>query len=193
MRTLSPRGAPMGRSTLSQLPSIFQGEGVLSQFLSGLDDVMAPITTTLDCLHAYIDPSVTPADFLGWLGGWVGLTLAEQWPEDRRRLLVSRAAVIYANRGTLGGLREELELCTGGRVEVRDGAGVRTSRRPRDVASWPVARRPIGPVLVTVEVGDLEAVGEAAVRALVEEAVPAHVPFELELRVRGSTERGETS
>ncbi len=76
-----------------------------AQFLAGLDDVLAPVISALDCLHGYIDPAVAPVDFVGWLGEWVGLTLEEDWSDARRRRLVARASEMYAKRGTVAGLR----------------------------------------------------------------------------------------
>ena len=81
---------------MAMLPAIYQGEEFLGQFLAGLDDVLAPVIATLDCLHGYVDPAVAPPDFVEWLGEWVGLTLEEDWSDARRRRLVARASEMYA-------------------------------------------------------------------------------------------------
>jgi phage tail-like protein len=44
-----------------------------------LHEVLAPVVATIDCLGAYLDPALTPEDFLRWLGGWV--TRSERPPD----------------------------------------------------------------------------------------------------------------
>ena len=116
---------PITQPLIRRLPSIYQDGMFLEQFTAGLDDVLAPVIATLDCLDAYIDPPSRRADFVGWLGDWVGLRLDEDWTVERRRRLVAAAAVMFAARGTAHGLVDEIELYTGGASEVDDpGPGV---------------------------------------------------------------------
>jgi len=89
MRAAVP-GLPTAVPLSAMLPGIFQEDPFTVRFVSGFDDVLAPILSTLDCLPAYFDPSLAPEDFLGWLAGWVGLSLDENWPLERRRDLVAR-------------------------------------------------------------------------------------------------------
>ena len=42
---------------------------------TGLDQVLAPVFSTLDGLEAYVDPGTAPSDFLDWLASWVGIEL----------------------------------------------------------------------------------------------------------------------
>src|SRR4029078_7442547 len=49
------------------LPGIYQDDLFTQQFTGGLDDVLAPVFTTLDCLDTYVDPWLAPEDFLEWL------------------------------------------------------------------------------------------------------------------------------
>ena len=43
------------------------------------------------------------ADFLSWIGEWIGVTLGRQWPEALRRAYLKRAAALFHLRGTRGG------------------------------------------------------------------------------------------
>ena len=122
------------------LPAMLQEDPFLQRFTAGLDEVLAPFAATLDSLDRYVDPAVTPEDFLGWLAGWVGLDLDPRWPVDVRRSLLRSVAAVQDARGTTAGLRDEIALLTGCDVEVCDPGGVACSRRARRVAAVPRAR-----------------------------------------------------
>ncbi len=182
-------GLPVAQPIIDQLPAIYQTGLFLTEFTGGLDQVWAPTVTTLDCLHAYLDPSVAPPDFISWLGGWVGLTLDEDWSLERRRVLVSTATELFAKRGTAVGLREEIELYTGGSVSVDDPGAVWTSRFPTDSEQRTERRSTDRTVRVTVDVPDSATVNWPALQVLIRDAVPAHLPVEIELReVAAATE-----
>lgn len=175
-------GLPVNQPIIQQLPSIYQDGMFLRAFTSGLDEVLAPAVAVLDCLHSYIDPALAPADFVEWLGGWVGTTLDEDWPLDRRRQFIAHAASVYAARGTRHGLIDELELYTGGGVAVDDPGKVWTSSLPTDRAGREERHTADRTVRVTVDVPDGGAVNWPALQVMVRDAVPAHLPVEIELR-----------
>jgi phage tail-like protein len=159
------------------MPSIFQEDLVTTRFCAGLDKVMAPALATLDCLDAYVDPALTPEDFLEWIGGWVGATIIEGWPEERKRNAVATAAALHRCRGTVAGLREELVLYTGGEVEISETGGVAVARTPGGVAPGePVAR-----VYVRITVDDISSVQDGVVNAIVAASKPAHVEHQVEI------------
>ncbi|HVV18868.1 MAG TPA: phage tail protein I [Pseudonocardiaceae bacterium] len=151
----------------SLLPAVYQEDAVTMLLTAALDDVLAPVIATLDCLPAYLDPWLAPADFLDWLASWVGADLDENWPPERRRAIVATAVELYRIRGTVAGLRQHVELVTGGRVDVVDSGGVSWSTTPdtADVGDEPPS--------VTVRIGEPESV--AVVDALVAAAKPVHV------------------
>lgn len=159
------------------LPGVFQEDQFAVRFTAGLDDVLAPVFNTLDSLDAYVDPLVSPDDFLDWLAGWVGVVLDENWPVDRRRELIAHAVDLYRLRGTRDGLRAEVELLTGGTVEIRESGGVASSATPGGATTGD------GPPWLAVRVvvdGD-SVVSERAVDALVSAGKPAHVFHTLEV------------
>lgn len=173
---------PITRPIIRELPAIYQDGLFLQEFTGGLDEVLAPASSVLDCLHAYVDPAVAPADFVAWLGGWVGVTLQEDWALDRRRAFVARAAELFSRRGTIHGLRDEIELYSGGSAVVDDPGGVWTSSAPTDPSERVGRRSADRTVRVTVDVDDASTVNWPALQELIRDAIPAHLPVEIELR-----------
>ncbi len=174
-------GHGVTRPIVRQLPAIYQDHLFLEQFTAGLDDVTAPVHTVLDCLHAYLDPSVAPGDFVQWLGGWVGLHLDEDWPLDRRRRIVAQAVEMFAKRGTVAGLRHEIQLYTDGVATVDDPGGTYTSSVPGATFDHVTHDRD-RTVRVTVDVVDGVSVNWNGLQELIRAAIPAHLPVEVELR-----------
>ena len=159
------------------LPAVLQEDDLTTRLTAGLDAVLAPVISTLDCLHAYVDPHLAPADFVAWLAGWVGVVLDDDWPLDRRRATVAEAVALYRSRGTVAGLRAHLEVMTGGRVEVADTGGVTWTT---DLNAEPVV--PVPPSLHVRVVGpDRGASDPVALRDFVCAAKPAHVPHTVEV------------
>jgi phage tail-like protein len=176
------RGLPVAQTIVSQLPGIYQDGMFIREFTGGLDEVLAPVVATLDCLHAYVDPTVAPADFVTWLGGWVGVALDEDWPLDRRRRFVAAAADLYARRGTSNALADEVAIYSGGRATVGDPGGVFTSRAPTTANSRVARRQTDRTVRVIVDVPTGASINWAGLQELIRDAVPAHLPVEIELR-----------
>ena len=163
----------------SLLPAVLQEDPVLMRLTAALDEVLAPVIGTLDCLSAYVDPDLAPADFLEWLAGWVGIDLDENWPQARRRAVVGAAAELHRARGTLAGLRAHVEAVTGGSVDVVDSGGVAWSTKPGD--DLPGTASPT--VTVRVTVGDPASASVAALDALVAATKPVHVVHRVEVVV----------
>ncbi|WP_037599827.1 phage tail protein [Streptacidiphilus rugosus] len=161
----------------SLMPAVYQEDPFAMQWLAGLDDVLAPAISSLDCLEAYIDPRLAPMDFLEWLASWVGIIVDRNWPIDRVRIAVSRAVALYRTRGTPDGLRDYVEVLTGGRVEVLDNGGASWSSAPG--AELPGEDTPRLAIRVTLDNPD--GVSIPALNELVIAAKPAHVVHRLEV------------
>lgn len=156
------------------LPATFQDDDLALRFVSALDAVIAPIFATLDSVDAYFDADLTPADFLDWLAGWVGVALDDSWPLARKRVLVSEVVGLYGMRGTVSALRELLVFYAGGAPEIDDSGGVIWSPTPG--ADPP--GRPAPHLRVRVRGADVD---RSRIAALVQEHTPAHVPYDLEV------------
>jgi len=167
-----PSPYPMG----TLMPAVYQEDPFAMRWLEGLDDILAPVIATLDCLDAYVDPHLAPEDFLWWLAGWVGITLDENWPAERARAAVAQAVELYRIRGTVTGLRAYLETLTGGQVTIADSGGVAWSQTPG--ADLPGEDTPRLAVRVTTADTTLT---HDALEALVVAAKPAHVIHRLEI------------
>lgn len=154
------------------LPALYQEDSFALRLTGALDEVLAPIFSSLDSLHAYLDPALAPDDFLDWLAGWVGVTLDETWPIERRRRLVADATQLYRSRGTVAGLAAQIAIYTGGDVDVEDNGSAAWSAKAG--GTIPGSAAPSLQVRVTVD--DPNAVSLARLEAVVATAKPAHVP-----------------
>jgi len=160
-----------------QLPGLYAGDEFAGRFLAGLDAVLAPVLATLDCLPAYIDPRLAPADFLRWLAGWVAANIDPDWPVARQREAVGRAVALHRWRGTRHGLSEEISLACGVEPEIEDNGGVSWSASPG--SPLPGSAEPA--LTVRLRVPDQQAGVVERVRAVVEANRPAHVPYRIEV------------
>lgn len=106
------------------LPAVFGEEPVSAdftdRFLGLADTTLRSVETTVDHLARYFDPLSAPSerragkmDFLSWLASWVGMTFDRQWPEATRRRFLKQAGKLFAQRGTVEGLRQQLLIYLG--------------------------------------------------------------------------------
>ena len=159
------------------LPALYADDSFAQRMCHGLDEVLAPVLATLDCLPAYLDPATAPADLVEWLAGWVGVAVALDIPDQRRRLLVAQAARLYFWRGTLGAIRTVIELSTGQVPEIHESGGTAWSPEPdARLPGWPDPG-----LVIRLDVGD-RPLDEAKLTALIAAFIPAHVPWRLDLR-----------
>ncbi|HEU4422529.1 MAG TPA: phage tail protein [Pilimelia sp.] len=169
-----PVAQPMGMS----LPAVYLDDDFTQRLTQALDEVLAPVLLTLDCLSYYFDPRVCPADILEWIAGWVALTLDDTWTLEQRRALVANAVELHRWRGTRRGLADHVRLVTGVDVEVSESGGCTWSAD----SGGPLPGRPEPYVEVAVKQGQPVGVDDRWLRAMIADAVPAHV----QVRVRGS-------
>lgn len=158
------------------LPGLYQDDGFVQDLCSGLDEVLAPVVATLDCLPAYLDPETTPLDVLEWLAGWVGVVLDDVAPE-RRRAVVRRAAELHRWRGTARGVREAVAAWCGVEPELIESGASGWSTEP----GAPMPGDPMPHLLVRVRVADPGAVDLRRLDALVAAIKPMHVPHRVEV------------
>jgi len=164
---------PIGPS----LPSLYQDDEFAQRFVSAFDDVLAPIQSSLDNLSAYLDPNLAPDDFVDWLAEWVGAVIDGTWDVERRRASVARAAELYRSRGTARGLAAQVELVTGGEVEIIENGAAQWAFDP--ATALPGAAQ--ADLLVRVSVPDPKTVDVGRLDRLVATAKPAHVPHRVEV------------
>lgn len=159
------------------LPALYQEDALAQRLTHALDESLAPIISTLDNLEAYLDPSLTPGDFLEWLGGWLGMAVDETWDVDRRRRAIAGAVDIYRRRGTAEGLAAQIEIFTGGTVEIVENGAVGWSER----SGTPLPGKSQPRLLVNITVEDPDSIDQPTLDALVRAAKPAHLPHDIEI------------
>uniref|UniRef100_A0AAU1IC27 Phage tail protein I n=2 Tax=unclassified Streptomyces TaxID=2593676 RepID=A0AAU1IC27_9ACTN len=159
------------------MPAVYQEDPFAMRWLAGLDDVLSPVLSTLDCLAAYFDPHYAPSDFLEWLASWVGITIDSNWPTERARKALACAVELHRTRGTITGLRDYIEILTGGTAEIADNGGVAWATAP----DMPMPGEDTPRLAIRVIVPDLEAVNIAVLDDLITAAKPAHVVHRLEV------------
>lgn len=173
MRGLVP-GVATPHSLLGVLPGIYSDDDLTCRLVGAFDDGLVPVFVALDNVGAYLDPALTPPDFLRWLGGWVAAVDDPELSVQRRRALVARAVELHARRGTAAGLAALVEMVTGVLPEIVESGGTSWSAGPR---SEPPGDGTPG-IVVRVR-GD--GVEQRVVEAVVVASRPAHVPHRVEV------------
>ncbi len=160
-----------------RLPAMYLEDSFVQRLATALDEVLAPIFCSLDNLDAYLDPELAPEDFVHWLGDWVGLTLDESWPLDRRRAVLAEAVGLYGVTGTARGLADFLRLLTGAEVDIEETGGTTYSTsadpEPPGTPSFEMVVKLRASAAPGVDLGRLD--------ALVAAAKPAHVAHRIEV------------
>ena len=101
----------------------------------------------------------------------------DSWTIERRREAVARAVELYRLRGTATGLQEQIEIHTGGSVEIIENGGTAWSIDPG--GELPGSPKPL--VVVRVQVDEPKSVDAGRIEALVAAAKPAHVEHRVEI------------
>lgn len=164
---------PLGR----ELPSVYAEDRMALSIMAALDELIAPLLTILDCLPAYFDPAIAPADFVAWLGGWVGAEVTGDEPEDTLRRMVAGAAAAHRLRGTARGVSEAVRLAFGVIPEIEESGGASWSVRPLGTFPGETAPR----LVVRLRVPDPAAIDAGRLERLVASVRPAHVPCHVEV------------
>ena len=99
------------------------------------------------------------------------------WPEDRRRAFVGQAAELYRRRGTAAGLRDHVQIHTGGLVEIIENGASSWSAKPD--GKLPGSPEPV--VVVRVTVDDPDSIDKTKLEAMVHASKPAHVVHRVEV------------
>lgn len=165
------------RPLISSLPGLYQEDDLARALTAAFDEALAPILSTIDNIASYLDPALTPDDFVDWLAGWVGLLPDETWPIERRRALIAVASQVYRKRGTAAGVVMHLRLLTAGEVAVEDSGGVTWANK---AGSKPPGDGTFS-VKVRVKPRKKETLDAARLDAIVAAAKPAHVNHSVEI------------
>jgi len=158
---------PLGRT----LPSLYRTDSFTQRLCESLDEVIAPVISTLDNMPAYLDLSTAPDDLLPWLAHWLGLAVDPGQDPVRQRSLLRSTSELQGWQGTRRGIELAVSALVGVRAEVVETGGAAWSIDPTD--ALPGESTPAIVVRVFPDPGrevDVERL-DAVVRAI----TPAHV------------------
>ncbi|MET3804467.1 phage tail-like protein [Nakamurella sp. UYEF19] len=170
---------------INQLPVGMLQSDFFVRFVSIFQELGSKLMDDADLVQHIADSTVTPVPMISHLASWIGVdTIDRSLPEPLQRVILASSAKALAHRGTLKGLRNYLEMLSGGPAEVLDGGGV-----------WPEGAAPGDVAWVRMTVQSTGHLSEDEFVAMVRDEVPAHVRAELWIDVRrvlSTSERGWT-
>ena len=171
---------PILRPLSGELPALYQEDDLAIRLGKAIDDVLAPIVTTLDNVASYFDAQECPSDFVEWLAEWVGIALDENWPIERQRALIASAGDLYRWRGTVRGIRSLVALYTGVEPEIQESGGVGWSAVPGGTLPGDGSFH----LVVRVKPPKGTKIDAARVEVIVRSAKPAHVSHTVEVTAK---------
>jgi len=149
---------------LRQLPVQLVAHDFFRRFVSIFQELGTTLLEDADNIDHVLDVTIAPPAFVRWLGSWISAQpVDESLPEELQRRMVASAARLLTWRGTAAGLREYLELLSGGPATVEDGGGI-----------WRAGEAPTDPAWVVLRVGSTGQLARAEFIELVRDEVPAH-------------------
>lgn len=180
---------------LQYLPMIYEEDDVMGRFLMLFESFWAPIERQIDNVSHYFDPKMTTPAMLPFLASWVDLSLDDRWPDERQRQLLLSVAQLHRRRGTRRGMREMLEVYTGGSAIITEhsannfqlgkrallGRSIALGRTNRPHTFTARLRLPAIDAPDEAVRAEREREREAAIRELIEKNKPAHASFQLKL------------
>jgi phage tail-like protein len=154
---------------LAQLPMGMLDDDFFVRYTSIFQEVASTLMEGVDNLENTIDVTVAPEPMVRWLGSWIGISsIDESLPHELQRRIVRESSQILAWRATRRGLRQFLELMSGGPAEVEENGGV-----------FAEGEAGLRAPFVTMKVGTTGHMSEGDFLSLVQDEIPADVHFEL--------------
>lgn len=113
------------------LPPLLQEDPLAVALVEALDSVLAPVPVTLDNLAAYLSPATAPADWVAYLGRWLGAPAVRgEHDEASARAQVAGWADVQTRSGTASGLADAVRAVLGVDVAVEDSGATVVSLVP---------------------------------------------------------------
>jgi phage tail-like protein len=98
-----------GQRLLSFLPEIYHTDFMV-RFLGIFESILYPVEWNIDNFDLYLAPGTSPRSYLIWLAKWFGIHFDSTWSLPQRRVLLSEAHQLFAERGTPWALKRVLEI-----------------------------------------------------------------------------------
>lgn len=112
---------------IRHLPSNYQSNDFLREFLMVFQHIMNDTSVTLDNMHYYFRPMDAPESFLPKLASWLGIHLDTLGGDFEIRRFLQNAIPFYRYRGTVIGLRALLSIVAGITPTIVEGKRPYTS------------------------------------------------------------------
>lgn len=159
---------------LQQLPVAMVEDDFLARFLMIFQTIADTELHQIDTLHHVFDPAVAPDAMVRTMGSWVGIDWVDSsLPDELQRDLVRGYSGQLRWRGTRRGIRQLLELISGGPASVLDSGGV-----------YAEGEAPVTDPFVVLKVDQLGWATEDDLLRIVRNELPANVVFELYVGAR---------
>lgn len=96
------------------LPAVYKDDinsaNFLDRFLANVEGLYTGLEDKIVRAESLFDTRTSPPEFLEWLAGWVGALIDPSWDDNRKRLFIDNAILLFNWRGTVLGLRALLKL-----------------------------------------------------------------------------------
>ena len=96
------------------LPDVYREDtasaNFLDRFLGNVEGLFTALEDKIADAQYLFDARTTPAEFFDWLGGWLGAFIDPAWDEQRQRLFIENAFLLFRWRGTPLGLWTTIKL-----------------------------------------------------------------------------------
>jgi phage tail-like protein len=190
---------------LRYLPALYREDELIGRFVMLFESFWKPIEGQIDNVALYLDPWMTPREFLPWLASWLNLVLDDRLSEERKRWLIQSALSLYRRRGTREGLQDYLEIYTGQRAQfiehrgndfrlgpgTRLGPGIALGKGNRPHTFTVIMRLPPIPESAgdDNERARLESERRRMIEAIIEAEKPAHTDYTLRIENESPPQR----
>jgi phage tail-like protein len=96
------------------LPDVYQQDpgsaSFLDRYLANVEGMFTALEGRVERAQVLFDAATADAEYLEWLGGWLGGVMDPAWDEARRRLFLEHAFTLFTRRGTVRGVLEAIRL-----------------------------------------------------------------------------------
>jgi phage tail-like protein len=96
------------------LPAVYREDAesasFLERYLANVEGIYTALEGRIEHVEQLFDTRTVPADYLDWLGGWLGASMDFAWRPATKRLFLSHAPQMFHERGTCAGLVRAIRL-----------------------------------------------------------------------------------